>query len=74
VASPCEAVLWGPGRGSGADGQTRTDDRLITIQLLYQLSYVGAPRVGYRLRGPGVKVNRAIGAQAAAQALANGGA
>ena len=27
--------------GNGADGQTRTDDLLITNQLLYQLSYVG---------------------------------
>ena len=26
---------------NGADGQTRTDDLLITNQLLYQLSYVG---------------------------------
>ena len=29
------------GAGNGADGQTRTDDLLITNQLLYQLSYVG---------------------------------
>ncbi len=29
---------------NGADGRTRTGDLLITNQLLYQLSYVGATR------------------------------
>jgi hypothetical protein len=29
-------------RGTGAGGRTRTDDLLITNQLLYQLSYAGA--------------------------------
>ncbi len=31
------AAKW----AQGADDQTRTDDRLFTKQLLYQLSYVG---------------------------------
>ena len=29
------------GEGNGAEGRTRTDDLLITNQLLYQLSYFG---------------------------------
>ena len=34
---------WIERTGSGAGGQTRTDDLLITNQLLYQLSYAGNP-------------------------------
>lgn len=34
--------------GKGANGGTRTPDLLITNQVLYQLSYVGACRAGDR--------------------------
>src|SRR5438552_3044335 len=61
----------------GAGNRTRTDDLLITNQLLYQLSYAGAALVsGHRFRPPGswplppglqgpVSVHRLAGAQAA---------
>jgi len=34
--------------GNGAESRTRTDDLLITNQLLYQLSYFGLPLRLYR--------------------------
>ena len=38
---PQLATLVSPPRNLGADERTRTADRLITNQLLYQLSYIG---------------------------------
>gem|GEM_PF-4672372 len=39
----------------GAESRTRTDDLLITDQLLYQLSYFGMPVEIVPLRPPSVK-------------------
>jgi hypothetical protein len=39
MASKCLIILM----RSGAESRTRTDDLLITNQLLYQLSYFGLP-------------------------------
>jgi hypothetical protein len=41
--------------GDGAESRTRTDDLLITDQLLYQLSYFGLPLVIVPLRSYSVK-------------------
>ena len=38
-------------KDSGAGGQTRTDDLLITNQLLYQLSYAGTAGIGGQSKG-----------------------
>ena len=41
AASPCHAIPIKPAGLSGAGERTRTPDRLITNQMLYQLSYAG---------------------------------
>ena len=48
--SPTRRLRAGPRHQ--ADGETRTPDLLLTKQLLYQLSYVGAHRVGTRTTPP----------------------
>src|ERR1035441_7400090 len=44
----------------GAESRTRTDDLLITNQLLYQLSYFGFPLVIVPLRSPSVKFRAGV--------------
>jgi hypothetical protein len=44
---------------NGAGGRTRTDDLLITNQLLYQLSYAGRRVPSVRLPPPLVELERA---------------
>ena len=50
---------------NGADGQTRTDDLLITNQLLYQLSYVGHAGGTATLREKDSSIGHRIAAGAA---------
>ena len=49
-SKPCKPLffLQMPENRSGAESRTRTDDLLITNQLLYQLSYFGPPLRLYR--------------------------
>jgi hypothetical protein len=56
-----EGGYEGEGEDSGATGRIRTDDLLITNQLLYQLSYGGKFSSRSILRKFGMIVNRLLG-------------